>query len=81
MDSPLVNRDQLKNLMKNRMTYREVADSLGITATALSFKISGRNGRILPFNESEVQALRKMFGDSILNPAPQVEAKRKRVTL
>lgn len=80
---PLINRQALKAVMKGQgVSYSQAAGILGITPTGFAFKISGRKGRgYSPFTESEVQILRGLFGDSILNPAPQYEVKRKRVTL
>lgn len=80
---PLINRQALKAAMKGKgVSQYQAAAILGITPTGFAFKINGRKGRGLsPFTEKEVQALRAMFGDSILNPAPHDEPKRKAVNL
>lgn len=69
----LIDRQALKAIMKRQgLSYSQVAASLGITPTALCFKISGRKGRGLsPFTEQEVQSLRGYFGDSILMASPK----------
>lgn len=72
MEHQLINRDSLKSAMKGRASYRETAGLLGISTTALAFKVSGRKGRgLVPFTEEEIQILRSMFGDSILYPVPR----------
>lgn len=78
MNNPLINRDSLKTAMKGRMHYSEIAQLMGISKTALGFKIIGRKGRgIMPFTEEEVQILRSLFGDVVLEPAPKFEAPKK----
>ena len=80
---PLINRETLKAAMKKQgLSYNQLAAFMKISSTGLFFKLSGRKGRgIMPFTEEEVQVLRAMFGDSILNPAPHDEPKRKAVNL
>ena len=75
----LINRTALKAVLKKqRISYSEAAKFLNITPTGFCFKISGRNGRGLsPFTETEVQTLRSLFGDSILEPAPKFEGRKK----
>lgn len=78
MNFPLIDRLKLKSAIKETPTnYESIAEALGISKTALAFKISGRKTRgLTPFTEQEVQILRGLFGDSILNPAPKAEAPR-----
>lgn len=75
MKELLISRDSLKAAMRqSKSTQREIARLLGISVTALGYKTAGRKNRgILPFTETEVQKLRGLFGDSILNPAPIAE--------
>ncbi len=78
MNYPLINRHALKAAMKSKgATYEETASLLGITASCLTHKLSGRKGRgLTPFTEEETQMLRSYFGDGILYPAPVTEKPR-----
>lgn len=69
----LINRESLKAVMKEKgVSYSEAARYLNITPTGFCFKMNGRKGRAhCPFTETEIQIMRAMFGDSILNPAPE----------
>ena len=77
MNELLINRDSLKAAIESRANYRGAAGNLGISTTALIFKINGKKGRgIVPFTEKEVQTLRSLLGDSILEPAPKPETQK-----